>query len=113
MDRRLTWLAGALTVLLAAVPTASATASAPSAKSSTQPAVLAAATSDPDAEAALRRLRADADGAVSVHRDDEGDIDFVRSTDGSAMVDARSRTTRCPHCDRPARALRGRLRDRR
>ena len=60
---------------------------------SSRPAVQPAATSDPDAEAALRRLRADADGAVKVHRDDQGGVDFVRSADGAAMVEARSRTT--------------------
>ena len=92
MNRRRTWCAAAVTLIVIAGPAASATA-AQRVTTPSQPVVQPAATSDPDAEAALRRLRADADGAVSVHRDAQGDVDFVRSTDGSSMVDARGTTT--------------------
>ena len=40
----------------------------------------------------LRDLKADADGAVSVPRDASGDVAFVSSTDGRAMLDSDSST---------------------
>ena len=48
---------------------------------------------DPDAEKALGRLRADADGQLRVHRAADGVVDFVSSTDGEAMVEARGTNT--------------------
>ena len=83
MTRRWTLLAGALALSLAAPQAASATSRPPA----------ALATPDPSA-AALRDLRADADGPVSVSRDATGAVGFVRSTDGEAMVDSDASTPR-------------------
>ena len=49
---------------------------------------------DPGAEAALRELRADADGAVAVARDEDGRIAQVRSRDGEAMLESTATTPR-------------------
>jgi len=63
--------------------TVPATASAASAAgASTRPVVT---TADPE-DAALLRLRADADGAVRVHRDPDGRVDFVGSVDGEGVL---------------------------
>jgi bacillolysin len=88
-----TWpvLATALTLALT-VPQA---ALAPSATARTAPTVAPAAASaasaapaeqDPRAETALRRLKAAAESPVRVHRDPEGRIDFVSSSDGEGLL---------------------------
>jgi bacillolysin len=82
MTRRWTLLAGAIALSLSVPQAAFATAQ--------QPAV---APPDP-AAAALRDLKADADGAVKVARDATGDVAFVSSTDGQAMLDSDAVTPR-------------------
>lgn len=58
------------------------------------PATTADPASDPAAEAALRELRADADGAVTVARDEDGRVAQVRSRDGEAMLESTATTPR-------------------
>ena len=79
MTRRWTLLAGAIALSLSLPQAAFATPQ--------QPAVTAPG---PDAAAAdaLRELKADAEGAVRVQRDAGGDVAFVSSTDGRAMLDS-------------------------
>ena len=90
-----TWpvLATALTLALT-LPQVAAQATAPTATASSTPSAaqtVAAADRDPAAEAALRRLRADADSPVRVHRDQAGRVDFVSSTDGNGMLSGSTR----------------------
>ncbi len=84
MTRRWSLLAGAIALSLAAPQAAFASPEPPAASS----------TPDPDAASAdaIRDLKADADGAVRVTRDASGDVAFVTSTDGSAMLDSDSST---------------------
>ena len=56
---------------------------------SAPPQPVASAERDTDADVALGRLRADADAQLRVHRADDGVVDFVSSTDGQAMIEAR------------------------
>ena len=81
MTRRWTLLAGAIAVCLATPQAAFATPQEPTPPQSPDPAA-----------SALRELKADADGAVSVSRDAGGDVAFVRSTDGQAMLDSDAST---------------------
>jgi bacillolysin len=85
MTRRWTLLAGALALSLGAPQAAFAYPQ--------QPAAAPTAAPDP-AASALRDLKADADGAVSVTRDASGDVSSVRSTDGQAMLDSDASTPR-------------------
>ncbi len=100
MNRRLSVLTGALalalTMTLAQAATSMASTSmAPTSMASTpagwttapqQPGVSAGR--DP-VESALERLRADANSKLRVHRAADGVVDFVSSTDGGSMVEAR------------------------
>ena len=79
MNRRRTALTAALVVAL----TVPATASAATAAGSSAPSVVS--TADPQ-DAALLRLRADADGAIRVHRDQDGRVDFLSSVDGDGVL---------------------------
>ncbi len=79
MKRRWTLLAGALALGLSIPQATGAVAAEP-------PDPRTPAGSGPAAVQALRALRSDADGTVRVLRDAEGDVSFVGSTDGAAMV---------------------------
>ena len=81
MQRRLIVLALALALTAPQAATASVIA-APQ-----QPGVRAER--ETDADRALARLRADANGKLRVHRAADGVVDSVSSTDGEAMVEAR------------------------
>jgi bacillolysin len=85
MHRRWTPLAAAF-VLLAAPQAAVASPEQPA------PATSGTATPDPAAADALHDLKADADGPVRVTRDASGDVAFVSSTDGRAMLDSDAST---------------------
>ncbi len=89
MNRRLSVLTGALTLALTVPQAATSTASATAGRPTTpqQPGV--SAERDPAVESALGRLRDDANGQLRVHRAADGVIDFVSSTDGEPMVEAR------------------------
>ncbi len=88
MTRRWTLLVGALALSLS-VPQAALATTQPTARP-------AAPAPGPDAAAAdaLAELRDDAQGPVRVQRDTEGEVAFVSSTDGEAMVEAESSTPR-------------------
>ena len=79
MTRRWSLLAGAIALSLSVPQAAFATPQQP-----------AGTAPGPDAAAAdaLRELKADAEGAVRVQRDAGGDVAFVSSTDGQAMLDS-------------------------
>ncbi len=83
MNRRLTVLA----LALALTAPQAATATAAAVNQPQQPGVRAG--SDPGADEALSRLRADASGKLRVHRSADGVVDAVSSTDGEAMVESR------------------------
>src|SRR5690349_19727204 len=84
MTRRWALLAGALALSLSVPQAAAATAeaAAPAAPATPSPAPDAAAS------AALADLRDDARGGVRVQRDAAGEVAFVSSSDGEAMVPA-------------------------
>ncbi|WP_051276808.1 M4 family metallopeptidase [Marmoricola sp. URHB0036] len=84
MTRRWSLLAGAIALSLAAPQAAFASPEPPAASSAPDP--------DTSSADAIRDLKADADGAVRVTRDASGDVAFVTSTDGSAMLDSDSST---------------------
>ncbi|MET0999331.1 MAG: M4 family metallopeptidase [Marmoricola sp.] len=92
MNRRLSVLTGALALALTAPQAATSMASATGGRTAAtqQPGV--SAERDPDVETALGRLRADANGSLRVHRAADGVVDFVSSTDGESMVEARGTT---------------------
>ena len=90
MRRRWPALATALTVALTGPQAALVSSAAASTASAVAPRA-ASADRDPDAEAALRRLEADAKSPVRVHRDADGRIDFVSSTDGDGMLASSAR----------------------
>ena len=75
-------LTSSLALTLAAVTPASAAAPA------------ASSTPEDPAAGAMHRLRADADGAVVVHRDAAGDVSSVSSADGGAILDSGATTPR-------------------
>ena len=87
-----TWPAMATVLTLAlAVPQAALASSATASTASAPAPTAAAAGRDPDAEAALHRLKAAAESPVRVHRDGAGRIDFVSSTDGDGMLPGSAR----------------------
>jgi Zn-dependent metalloprotease len=87
MNRRLIVLVGALALTAPQAATAASTTTGGATTAPHQPGVTAER--DPDADEALGRLRADANGKLRVHRAADGVVDFVSSTDGEAMVEAR------------------------
>src|SRR4051812_48819175 len=82
MTRRWTLLTGALALSLS-IPQAAAFATPQDPGAAPDPAA-----------AALRDLKDDAKGAVRVNRDADGDVAFVGSTNGRAMLDSDSSTPR-------------------
>jgi len=92
MNRRLSALTGALALALTGPQAATSTASATPGTTAAPRQPGLSAERDPDAESALGRLRADANGKLRVHRAADGVVDFVSSTDGEAMVEARGTT---------------------
>src|SRR3954469_8345985 len=86
MTRRWTLLAGAIALSLAFPQGAFATPEPPAAS--------ATPGSDAAPTDAIRDLEADADGAVRVTRDASGDVAFVTSADGGAMLDSEAATPR-------------------
>ena len=88
MTRRWPLLAAALVLALNAPVKAAAAEPAGTAPTP------ATAASDGGAGRALHDLRADAAGAVRVHRDSEGAVAFVSSTNGPAMVDSHAGSPR-------------------
>ena len=95
MNRRLSLLAGALTIALTAPQAATAVAAPQTSTSAQQSGVSSQRDpdADPEVNQALARLRADADSQLRVHRAVNGTVDFVSSTDGEAMVEAEATST--------------------
>jgi Zn-dependent metalloprotease len=82
MSRRWTVLAGALAIALAA-PQATAAMASPGEPDQQRVRPEGAS----DVENGLDRLRADAVGRLKVHRETDGTVDFVSSTNGRAMLE--------------------------